>query len=829
MKVDGSLKSLLQGVSQQPPRDRLPGQCSAQFNMTSDPIEGLAKRPPTDLVAELGYNTKEVKAYYDITTKTGNKYICNVYSDDLQITDLAGNFKTVNIAPGTIGYLSNGDRDSFKFHTFENDTIISNTNVATALTADTKTYANMGSGSKPMALIQILGGAYGKTYSVTIPGIGQIASYQVPDGSASPNVYATRTNFIALWLKQSMTQASGTAYPTSGSAQGELLTFTNLLGNATNWQVDLVEDVILITRKVGAVFSISSSDGASNINLGAITNVVDGIDKLPRYAPHGYVVRVATETDPEEDVWYAYIIDGLTPANNGTGFGTLGYWQECAKPDIQYNINADSMPHAIQYDPGTDEFNYGTIDWKPRQVGTDISNPTPSFIGDPIEDIGTFQGRLVFVAGSNVIMSRTRRLTDFWFSSAAQLVDSDPIDMSSTAVEASQMLAIVPHNKDLVIFSRNGQFVVYGRSAITPDNAALVLSTSFIADLRVKPVPAGRNVFFTHMFGTFTNVREFYSQNNIDQNDTRPITPHVKKFISGSPRAMAAHPNDELLVIQTNSNTNFLYVYQYIWSDTEKIQSAWSQWSFQDPVQYMFFDADALYLVFKYTEGAANGYSFLHRMPLQVEDMVDLDWPVYLDGRFDVANVELTFAAPSSRIRYAKDLVIVQGENCPNPGSTVDIESVLYDYDEDLAIYTLKENMNGGYIYVGSDYELYYKPTMPFPKDGDGAVISNAKLIIAEFTLSLKKTFQLTGWTTSKWGDTPYITYTSRIIGDPDNLLGRPVIEDGTFQMPFYDEVNNAELVIYDKSPYPVSLLDIEHSSSYSKKGRRMSIGGSNQ
>jgi hypothetical protein len=52
MKVDGSLASLVQGVSQQPPNQRRPGQHAGQVNMMSDPVRGLSRRHGTIWQAE---------------------------------------------------------------------------------------------------------------------------------------------------------------------------------------------------------------------------------------------------------------------------------------------------------------------------------------------------------------------------------------------------------------------------------------------------------------------------------------------------------------------------------------------------------------------------------------------------------------------------------------------------------------------------------------------------------------------------------------------------------------------------------------------------------
>lgn len=52
MKASGSVASLMQGVSQQVPQERAPGQHTAQTNMLPDPVQGLSRRHGSRWVAE---------------------------------------------------------------------------------------------------------------------------------------------------------------------------------------------------------------------------------------------------------------------------------------------------------------------------------------------------------------------------------------------------------------------------------------------------------------------------------------------------------------------------------------------------------------------------------------------------------------------------------------------------------------------------------------------------------------------------------------------------------------------------------------------------------
>lgn len=815
MKVDGSLKSLLQGVSQQPPRDRLPGQSTSQINMSSDPVSGLTRRPPTDLVEEIVVSS-DVRAWHKFKTKDGNKYLLSVHDDELTVRDLNGISYPVIEADDAFDYLA--QPGSLVFTTVNDSTYISNTSIPTAMLPDVKSYANRGAGSHPMGIIQILGGQYNMRVSVTMNGT-LIASYQPPDGTDNPDIAKVRTTHIAERLQFAMLNTINLT-----ESRSEYTFGTAALAGA-DWTVTRFEDVISIrdnrvaSASDGAIFTLAISDDRGNVNAKAATVSVPDTADLPRIAPQGYVMRVATETDPEEDLWVKFQIDS-NPAI-GAGFGLPGAWIETVAPGVKYKFDQTTMPHVLEYDPDTQEFTLQYGDWADRGIGTLVSNPEPSFVGNTINDISTFQSRLVFLSSSYVIMSRTNKSRDFWLGSASTLVDDDAIDISSTAVEASVMLHAVPHNRDLVIFSEQGQFVVFGRQAITPKNAALVMTTAFEAELAAKPTPAGRNVFFATNFGRFSGMREFYTEGGTDINDTRPITQHIKKYIVGKAIRLVASSNYDILTVHTDTEKEKVYVYQYIWSDNEKVQSSWSMWTFHLEVAFSFFDEELFYVVLK------DGDQYLlHRMSLDVIDSDPLDFPLYLDGRFDVADVNTQFILPFDS-QAEHELVVIQGAGCPNPGMQAPIDSIEEDGGD--WIVTLRDDMEGGSVVAGVPYYCEYRPTMPLVKDSDGVVVAIAKLRIREFLISIFRTGYIAGQLYSPYGDGPVVEFQGRITGDVENIVGEVALNSGEFSMPFRENVQDADFALFTDSYLPMTILDIEWGGQYSKRGKRISGNGAGQ
>jgi hypothetical protein len=616
-----------------------------------------------------------------------------------------------------------------------------------------------------------------------------------------------------LW--QALTAASGDTHPDGTSSD---LTYS---GVAATWQKGLVGDVFWV-KKPSGVLNVTISDGAGGVNFKVCTDTVSDVADLPRIAPHLYAVRVAENTEKEKDLWFKFVClnEESSVVPNSATFGQQGYWKEAVSPTTDTTFKPETMPHSLAYD-ADDGFTFSREAYEPRGVGTDVSNPNPSFVGNVINDVSAFQGRTVFLSGSNVVMSRTNRPTNFWQGSASALADSDPIDINST-VESSQMLACVQFNKDLAVFTPKSQHVVFGRSALTPANAALVLTTHFEAELGAHPVGAGRTVFFASNFGRFTGIREFFSESSADRDDSRPVTQHVNRYLVGKAKRLTASSNYETLLVHTDALQADIYLYQYIWSDEKKLQSAWSTWKFKNDIVFSFFEEDMLYLVQK-----VNTDYYLLRLPLDVQDSDGVGYPVYLDQRFDVFGCSDSFILPYSFLKD-DELVVVQGEGCPTPGLTASVVSVV-DVPGTGVVVTLKRDMNGGNVIVGTRYKSRYMPTMPSVKDQAGVVIGTASLRVKSFIVTLDDTGHIVGVTRSKYGDSPEIEYNARVVGDFDNTVGEQPLSNEKFTMPFRHDVTDAEIELFTDSHLPMTFADIEYIGQYSKRGRRIANSNGDQ
>lgn len=799
MKVDGSLDGLIQGVSQQPRKNRLKGQCTKQENMTSNPVDGLSRRPPTDFLAELFESENDIQ-FYQLTNNYGDFVVC-AELNNLRVFSIDGEEKTVNEVDDAFDYLDGG---KLCFTTLEDVTYVGNKSTTVLMEDELPTFVDYGS------IIYIKGGTYSTDYTITV-------NWKDAGPMGTPRE-------ISVTQTTSASSAANIKTPTIATNLKALLDAATTNSFNTTFDVFRDEDTLYIQWKPATlrtdVFSVTVTESSGNNNIIAINNSVKRVADLPRFAPHGYYVVVTGDGSQQEDDYYLEFSvnpddQGVQPAL-GSGYGSEGLWIETVKKNIKYLLDWETMPHVLEYDPEEDEFNFSLGEWKDRTVGDEESNPTPSFVDRKINDLSYFQGRLVILAGPAVIMSRTDKHLEFFVESAVVNADTDPIDVQSTSEGITSMVHAIPHNRDLVIFAeKKAQFIVFGRNTLTPDNASLVLTTAFEANLNAKPVPSGRNVFFAINYGNFTGIREFYTEGAADINDSRPVTQHVLKYISGLVKHMSTSSNFDTLLVQAG-DLNKLYIYEYIWVGDRKAQSSWSTWTFPEDVVFFFFIESVIYLVSKIEDTYA-----MYKIDLNAQFNDGLTYQVKLDKRVVHENVSYDIVNPVPYETDPDNMVFVQGIGCPYPGMRVMAES----YDAGTDTITLEDDMDGGDVIAGVRYTSSYIPTMPLIKDQSGTKIGTGKLRLSRLFPNLEMTGQIAVNILYKYRNAVQMYFGARTIGSPDSLIGQEAVTTRTESIPFRENADYGEIEIWTDSHTPMTILDIEWKGQYTKRGQRVPQG----
>ena len=155
----------------------------------------------------------------------------------------------------------------------------------------------------------------------------------------------------------------------------------------------------------------------------------------------------------EEDDFYAIFEGRAGQDGEGVWQETVGWKRKTLTGVVSYTgirttFDPATMPHIIIND-GPNEFVCRPCDGIPviatggdvslgfskRTVGDEGTNPTPSFIGNPINNMILFRNRLGFLSNENVIFTTPGGFNpiDFWSTSALTSLATDPIDVSASS------------------------------------------------------------------------------------------------------------------------------------------------------------------------------------------------------------------------------------------------------------------------------------------------------------------------------------------------------------------------------------------------------------
>ncbi|QVW53764.1 tail tubular protein B [Escherichia phage vB_EcoA_fTuEco01] len=800
MEVQGSLGRQIQGISQQPPAVRLDGQCTTMVNMVPDVVNGTQSRMGTTHIAKLldegtdnmathHYRRGEGDEEYFFTLKKGqvpeifDKHgrKCNVISQDAPMTYLS---EVVN------------PREDVQFMTIADVTFMLNRRKVVKVSNRKSPKV----GDK--AIVFCAYGQYGTSYSIIINGT-TAASFKTPDGGSAEHVEQIRTERITSELYSKLQQWSG----------------------VNDYEIQRDGTSIFIERRDGKSFTVTTTDGAKGKDLVAIKNKVSSTDLLPSRAPAGYKVQVwPTGSKPESRYWLQ-----AEPKE-----GNLVSWKETIAADVLLGFDKGTMPYIIERTgiiDGIAQFKLRQGDWEDRKVGDDLTNPMPSFIDEEVPQTigGMFmvQNRLCFTAGEAVIASRTSYFFDFFRYTVISALATDPFDIFSDASEVYQLKHAVTLDGATVLFSDKSQFILPGDKPLEKSNALLKPVTTFEVNNKVKPVVTGESVMFATNDGSYSGVREFYTDSYSDTKKAQAITSHVNKLIEGNIINMAASTNVNRLLVTTDKYRNIIYCYDWLWQGTDRVQSAWHvwEWPMGTKVRGMFYSGELLYLLLERGDGV-----YLEKMDMGdaltygLNDRIRMDRQAELIFKHFKAEDEwisepLPWTPTNPELL---DCILIEGWDSYIGGS------FLFKYNpSDNTLSTTfdmhDDNHVKAKVIVGQIYPQEFEPTPVVIRDRQDRVsyIDVPVVGLVHLNLDMYPDFSVEVKNV-KSGKVRRVLASNRIGGALNNTVGYVEPREGVFRFPLRAKSTDAVYRIIVESPHTFQLRDIEWEGSYNPTKRRV-------
>ena len=341
--------------------------------------------------------------------------------------------------------------------------------------------------------------------------------------------------------------------------------------------------------------------------MSVIGQKAQDISRLPAMNKDGYVAQISNAADLDTDDYYVKF-----EADNGTS--GAGSYNECVRPN-NFSSNSDTMvagldpatmPHAlINNRNGT--FTFTKLDfaskgntenyWKDREVGDNTSNPFPTFVGSTIQEMFFHRNRLGMISGENVVLSQPGSYFDFFIVSAISASDDNPIDITVSDVKPAFINHVLPIQKGMMMFSDNGQFLLFTESDIfSPKTARLKKVASYECDSSIQPVDLGTSVLFTSNVSAYARAFEATILDDATPPNILEQTRVVPEFL---PKDITKSANSAAIGITTygKKGDSTVYHYKYYNTGQQREQSAWYSWTLTGTMQHMLYTGGSFFTV----------------------------------------------------------------------------------------------------------------------------------------------------------------------------------------------------------------------------------------
>lgn len=631
-----SVPNLIAGVSQQADTFKLASQADEQVNAISSVVNGLIKRPSTEWVSNLNFSGLVPIKYFWINRSATEQYIgvllnnSSTQAKSMKIYDLAGaeqTFYEYETGVTLTNYFSGVTEDTFKTLTIADYSFLVNSNKVIANLGTLTTGPVAGSTNVYQGMIVVKQGYSGRstqspsglvTYSIKIVNKTTGDTYATST-SNSDNFANTSPSAIATSIVANMSVVAGSAFAT-GSYR--------ILAEGSNVYI----------QHESVDFDLVVDDGYAGTLFYGVKDSIQNFTDLPTISSHLFNTKVAGLPSSTGDEYYVrHISEQATNYSSGSAGTTPkgikgisdGYWEESVAVGVTYLLNPATMPHALVkiasnkflFTPlnGDTTKSYGGTaytsapSWGSRTCGDVESNPWPSFLGKTINNLFFFKNRLGILSGESVILSEAGEFFNFFRTTMTQLLDSDPIDISSSTSEVGTLYHALPFYDRVVLFAEKLQFSLQSDGELTVKSVSLQQTTAFDVNTKATPIAIGNKIYFTFTRNVdYTGVNEYFINPNTVLLDGLDISSNIPTYITGTAKQLVGSETDNILLVLKNSVQNEVAVYKFFYSGEEKIQSAWSKFDFGTGAVVNFASIANGKIYFVITRGSIVSYEVLN-------------------------------------------------------------------------------------------------------------------------------------------------------------------------------------------------------------------------
>ena len=803
----------IQGVSTLAPRNRARGMATEQVNWKSDVASKLMRRAGTDWEGRLVET--EAENVKSILYRRGGDYIRTIIEPDGTVHGFVNNVpKPVN--GNLTGYLT--DINKVQMTGLRDTVFVVDSGV------EVKMLPDVDERSRVVIINVVQALEYSEVVTINV-------TRKTIDGSFPDAEY--QTSITIPDLNPSSPGAADKARATAKVAENiaAALNNDNLIPPVAAVEAIHMGSSVAVYSTGDAITGdqiyelfISIENGSGGGALKVLNDEIDNMEGMPTFAVHGKRVEVgkdfATQTGGTRGVFYLEAQSLKDPDKAPETDPTLMELEECKWIetrgfDLEYKLDATTMPQTVIYDEVAEEFIVGPpqVGWDDRMVGDDESNRVPGFVGETINAVSAVQNRLVLLAGDGLYGSETDNLYNFWKQSALQLLVTDPIGVKSTIPGVDELKQVAQHNRDTLVIADNAQFKLDGTQALTPQTVSLPMTTAYNCLTDVSPVSVGNTVYLPIPYSNSSGLTAYSGEPNTTQDIATHISTHIVGYMPGNIIDLTSSSNLEMVLMRTDGMAeNEFAVFEHgRHTNGQLMQSAWHKWALSEgKILKTDLIDQRIELLVKLDNGLHVVKVQLHDGTTVGKEKVFLDYMIRLET--DGATCELPADYNSD------DIMVVQEDGCYYPMFRA-------DFTITGSTITFNEQIADGQatVCVGKKYQSKYVPTRPFVYNQDGAVDSWDRVRVNRWVLNLVDSHYLAMEIESKYGEVfSKQEWKSAQIGTTSAVLGEKTFSNQDVQFSFGQNADDALPVFTTDSWLNTVIAGIGWTGQYYRERQRI-------
>ncbi|QGF20971.1 tail fiber protein [Pectobacterium phage MA13] len=856
MKVDGSYESVVRGVSEQTPSERRSGQMWEQVNMISDPVRGAVRRHGSEYKSHLLLKDQE-PALADLkraaSASTVKSYDCDGRELDIIYRHRSGDTvigTPIHAYDKTQGKFLNVQAQGEIWDAIRNNGVNGMVNIgrflyigATGYTTKFRVESRMPGANEPKkGVVWIRQGNFSRTYKLQIifaDGRVDYVEFKTPPAS-----YPKALDTSDIPMPEVPTNPKP-GEPWEGPNPGDLQDYQKKLTEynkavsertqeynsaVTSWigestaQIQPEYIAGKLEEALAAIVTVKESiwhegnyltvderaliadimlfDGGDDTYMRSLFDTVDSPDKLsPRHYP-GKVMRISAKKQSKKD---SYFMEAFPKLATGGGAITEVVWRECAGeatvPELMFAVAwADTNTLYIGSTP--EQLNAMAPEAKSplyerSSVGDKYSSPAPMFFGKVIDYMGVHQDRLVVASGAVTFASRPGDYFNWFRQTVLSVEDNDPVEMYALGGEDDTIYWDATFDRNLVLFGRKYQYVLPGRTMLSPKNPTIQIMSANEDAVKAEPKASGSFVFFSQDNATKGSLHQIQLGSVTDSSDAYEVSQTLDKYIKGNPTQILCMRAPNNVFMRSSDNTNGFYVYTYLDSmqGGERLFDSWSRWEWNAKLGVSCGISTYKGDLLSYTWRNSNGKLWI------VCDMFNLDTEVsgtaYLDSKRKAGTIPEWW---SDSLTADAFIVYNESHQYYMLGVTLPkVEEYMADWQNDIE-----------HLTVGVGYDAYVVPTSPYLRDRNDKAITTGRLTVSSMVVNVTDTGGLKADLETRDRTTQALNFEGRLLSRKSNLVGRSPIMDTSVKVPVFKEIRDYKVYLRAQKWLPLNISGLE-------------------